>query len=206
MSTVEGGINDWVGGFFDAEGSVGVNVGKRDDLNIGYEIRPIMRVTQSYIGGFIDGDGSVTVDVSENESWSVGYQIQASALSWHNIDPAIEALEEYSKGLDIDYTISDVGDDAVQFQVSNIDDVEIFLSSIRDNVISKKPQVEIMLDEIVPLVKSKSYSSKLGFLKIMEAKERMDSYKDGKRGKYTLEYFEDEWGISVRDQKGVGDW
>lgn len=202
-------LTEWMAGFFDGEGLVNAGVAKSGKPAIGYHIAPQVKLAHSYVGGLFDAEGSLYLRISEGETWALGYASQPIArIEMHENDPLIERIQAYANAVGCDGSIhhvdrsedNDNRDDTFCWVASSFDDVERFCEGIRDEVVVKKAQIDIMLDEIIPMLRAGEHTRRRGFLKVMAWRDIMNSYKGGKRGKYDLEYFEELWGMSIQDR------
>lgn len=117
-------------------------------------------------------------------------------------DRLLDRLSAYADSIGVDYSTTNYsGDgnraDTFVWRVTNINDVERFCESIRNDVVVKKPEVEILLDEIIPLFRAGENKNRRGFLKIVAWRDVMDLNKGGERGKFNLEYFEELWDMRL---------
>jgi len=159
---------DWLGGFFDGEGCVDANIKKNDDYKIGYEFSPKLKIAQTGKRG--------SEIIKEIEIFLKNQNIKC------NYKKEVELRSGYSNK---SYLVVN----------SNIE-VKKCTSRIRNHTRIKEPQLKILENEIMPIMKRSGHLKKNSFMEIVYWKEVLDSYKGGNnRSKYNIKYFESEWGI-----------
>lgn len=201
MSEQQADLTQWNAGFFDGEGHIAADIRGGDKP----DISPRLTIGHSYHGGLFDGEGSLSAKVRKNNSTTHGYSIAASSTIKHtNYDAVLESLCGFAEHINIDYSVRHVeprdGNHADQFsfRVSTRDNVRRYLSELKPHLVLKRKQAEIMLDEIIPALERGQHTDRRGFLRVMESIDRMNAMKGGDRGKYTVEYFEDKWGMELQ--------
>ena len=112
----------------------------------------------------------------------------------------MEALCAYCDAHDVNCHVSSLEanedrSDQYIWGVQGISDTRTLLTPLRDQFIVKREQVDLLLDEILPRMEQGVHHEKEGFLEVMYHVDQFNSYKGGSRGQYTLDYFEDLWGI-----------
>ena len=186
----------WMAGFFDGEGMVRVKIIKRKRQRTGYEMTVRAEIEQKYVAGIFDAEGSIQTSISPSEYGDVSYNVgtRADIGLGEFPDTLQEVISEYCNTVNVDENYYDKnGGDMIRMMITGRDDVYRFLEGIQPYSIIKQPQIEIMLNSIIPMMEEGMHLNKKGFLEMMEKVDEMNSYKGGNRGKYTLEYFEDEW-------------
>lgn len=201
-------LTKWVGGFFDGDGSVGVEIGSSDTYRIGYQTIPTARIEHSYLAGLFDADGTIRVNVQENSNTEGRYHCHPiTTITNSENDRLVSLLDEYAESVGVDSHIRHVNpendDWANHFRwwVNGPDDVERFLRSIKDVSVVKRPQIEIALNNILPIIQNREHLNRRGFLRLMAWRDVMNAYKGGVRGKYSLEYFENLWGMELEEDR-----
>jgi exonuclease VII small subunit len=213
-------FTDWLAGFFDGEGCVRVDISKDGRIESknksyihSYQLTPMVSIQHTQVAGVFDAEGWVGVSIVERPDRGIGYRAEPSAM----IDQTgsggrlVGALEEWCHANNIKsstYVNEMDGNRHDQFslRIRNPTEVRSFLEAIESKLIVKYEQAQIMLDEILPIFEEGRHNTKRGLLEVVEAKEKMDSYKGGNRGKYTMEYFEDIWDVDQIRQKGLDEF
>lgn len=202
-------LGEWMAGFFDGDGIVTAAVSESQKPAIGYHVLPQAKIGHTYVGGLFDAEGSLYVHVTERADSDVGAFPQPTAkVEMLENDPLIEKIEAYADSVGcggnvyhVDRSDDDSRDDTFNWVATSFDDVERFLSGIRKDVVVKRTQIDIMLDEIIPLLRSGEHLHHRGFLKVMAWKDLMDTNKGGRRGKYNREYFEELWEMTLQEHE-----
>jgi len=166
----------------------------------------------AWIAGFFDGEGYIGLKPGIAESYTIGYKATISVKIDHTTKRPLDIIQENLDNNGIGSSIRDrkMGgenhQDQYRWKIQDKQGVKCFLSTIRPYSVDKIEQIEIMAGEIIPFLQEKGHTTKVGFLELMEMKERLDSTKQGVRGKYTLEYFEEEWDMELDNQRGISDF
>jgi len=196
----------WLSGFFDSDGTIHLKVQKKENS---YYINPAMKITQrgpEYIAGMVDGDGEISSLISQVDDHKMDYRIQPHfkvVQTGNSMWNVMKVLESFSERNNISYSTREIKhgnddwNDGFSFTITEVESSIKFLNSINDYLVVKRKQANIMLNEILPRMKQEVHKNKQGFLEIMHWRDVMNSYKGGQRGKYNLEYFEDEWNIEI---------
>lgn len=196
-------LSEWLAGFFDGDGNVGVAVSKVSSFTHGYQAQPKARIGHSYVGGLFDAEGCAELTICRRED-SANYRARPKTrVRMTDSDRLLSILENYAK--EVGFTAGVYHQDgqkegwADQFiwDVNGVDDVERFLSSIREATVVKRPEISILLDRIIPLMKRGEHRNRRGFLKLMAWRDVMNGFKGAGRGEYNLAYFEELWGMSL---------
>ena len=165
---------DQIGGFFDGEGYVGAGIKKTSDYNIGYEFSPNYKIGQTgKMGSEILKE--IQIFLKNNGIKSNYKEEPETRNNWS--DKSYLSIEAQSE-------------------------VKKFTSEIKKHTRIKEPQIKIMEEKILPIMKRNGHLKKNTFIKIVYWKEKLDSYKGGNnRSKYNVEYFENEWNIDFNADK-----
>lgn len=189
----------WVAGFLDGDGCLRLDVSKRDQLKIGYQVTPMITITQA--AGLTDADGCIALDIERDTNRPLNYRPRPKyslSQAGHNA-VALGALEEFFNDLGVHPIIQkdprEDHQDAWELRITGVTDVERALSPLRDHLIVKYQQAVILLDKIIPLLRADAHTEQQGFLQLIAWKDRMDKFKGGERGGYTLDFFESEFGL-----------
>lgn len=196
----------WMGGFSDGDGCIQLAVAEDERQQTGHAVKTSFRINQHYAAGFVDAEGHVKTEVAYNETSQTNHTVTAK-VSFNQINSKKKLLEErysefcerhgieyktYSKEID-----RENWSNMYEFRICKRDSVRRFLEIVHPYLVIKKPQSEIMLNEILPRLERGDHLNRRGFLRVIAYRELMNSYKGSERGKYNVEYFEDLWGIEL---------
>jgi len=196
-------LAQWTAGFADADGMFMATIGRNPRKDIEYSMSPSFRVNHTYVGGFMDGDGFICATVQESSKQGNYNMVPIAGAEHKKNDALLKRLMEFCDSIGVDPNVRDVKRerenlrDQFRFEVCGVEPVETFINAIRPHLVVKRAQAEIMVDDILPIMKRGEHNSRRGFLKMMKHVDRMNSHKGGNRGKYNLEYFEDLWGMTL---------
>jgi len=198
-------LAEWTAGFFDGDGSISAEVQKDEGTDVGYHLSPRCTVRGSFHGGFVDAEGSISAKVRENDNCQTGYSLGPVVAVKHSqtSTPLVEKLCEFPESVGVEYTVhkqemdKEAHADQFVFKITGITNVMHYLRELYPHLVLKKPQAELMVEEILPRMSVGKHTNKRGFLQTMEYIDEMNSMKGGLRGKYNVEYFEDMWGLEV---------
>lgn len=171
-----------------------------DQYATGYSMEPRTRVTHAHVAGMLDAEGCVGITISETGS-GFDYHMNPYAKTYQaNDDRVMGLFAGYAQQQNVSYSIYETERENRDktyrtFNVSGRENVHKFLFPLRNLIAVKKEQVNIMLNRILPRLSDGKHRTKEGFIETMEWIDKLNSYKGGNRGKYTQEYFCDEWGI-----------
>lgn len=205
-------LEEWVAGFFDGEGYVGVTPSPQESYKIGYSTEVKVQMAQtspSYVGGLFDAEGNINLRVWERDSSAIGCTTTPESGVEMNGELVVEtmnALAKYCEDVGANYNVYGLPkkgeeNNGVQFWVTTLDGTKKFLENIEPHLIEKRAQAKIMISEIIPRMEDGDHLRKEGFLEIMAWRDLMDSFKGGRRGKYNLAYFEDLWDMELPEEK-----
>lgn len=199
-------ISQYLAGLADGDASFEVPVERVDDCDLGYRTRT--RVSyEFYLGGLIDAEGSMGVyfPTADNE---IGHRAFASThitMGASGADSLQTRLEAMLDELNIQFHnysgTSSSGNETFRLQVAKLDSVRALLQHISPYLLLKRRQANVMLDRIIPLIEAGEHTNRRGFLKLAAWRDFLNLDKGGKRGKYNLEYFEEEWSMSLDLEK-----
>lgn len=211
----DGDLTGWFSSFFDGDGTIMLVVEEEERVSVGYTIRPKMMITHSRVAGYVDSEGAIKLGVAKADRYRLGYSTlpKVSIGQAESADMLADFLESYADAIGVNSSTVYVDDsrentqDTFNWSVQGVENCEKLLGEISDLLIVKRPQAEIMKNDILPLIRSGRHLSKSGFIRLMEMKQKMDSYKGGaRRSKYTPQYFSELWGIGPDDQTELGGW
>ena len=196
-------LAEWSAGFGDGEGSIAAEVSKSTS-SVGYDVSPRYNIGHSYQAGFVDGEGSLSAKVRRNEDSVLDHSVAASFSIKHTeYDEVVEHLTTFCDEIGVDYTVryakkeNENHSDQFIFRISKRGDLKKYLTELKPHLVLKKPQADIMLDEIMPRLDRNEHTNRRGFLRVMYWVDKLNERKGGLRGKYNLEYFEDLWGMRL---------
>lgn len=191
----------WFTGFFDGEGCIRISIADRERYSTGFELAPMLRITHEQLTGTLDAEGWIGVKVDQNSEYRVDHRLQPQIEVTETYrDHLMEALCAYCNARGVNCHVSSLESnenrsDQYIWGVQGISNTRTLLTPLRDQFIVKREQVDLLLDEILPRMDQGVHHEKEGFLEVMYYVDRFNSYKGGSRGKYTLEYFEELWGM-----------
>lgn len=196
-------LTRWTAGFFDGDGHIAIPVHEPNSSSP--SLGALARVGHSYVSGLFDAEGCVKLDLREAEKYQTGYFTIPKVEIGHSInDELMERLKNYSNTIGVNptfyhYTRENRNhNDTFVWHIQNRDDVSTFIESIYDHSIVKKPQFDILLNEIIPRLDQGIHLDKRGFMKVIAWRDVLNSYKGGNRGEYNLNYFESKWGMNLQ--------
>lgn len=166
---------------------------------------------KAYVAGFFDGEGNVSLQVCKHSSVNIGYKPQpvCGVTQRGDSEGLIEKYKTYCDSIGCNAGISkNDSNNKVDIRVYGFGNVEVFLSSIIGHLTVKERQADIMLNQIVPAMKSGRHKNKVGFLEIMEMKERLDENKSESshsNRKYNKGFFNEMWDVQ-QEQSGLESW
>jgi hypothetical protein len=199
-------LSEYCAGMFDGDGSINTNVSEVDYNDHNHRILTECTITNRYVAGLFDAEGCVKPTVSKKTNSAVDHHIDPQSRITNSSDPLASKLSSFAEALDVPYSVyhhdgDENRDPTFQFDVRSIDGVRKFLSALKPHLVAKRPQAEIMLNEILPRLDAGEHSNKRGFLGVMYHVDRLNELKGGNRGKYNLQYFEDLWGMEYEPEK-----
>ena|SRR3989344_5869410 len=99
---------------------------------------------KSYLAGFLDGDGSIYVRLKPNSTYRFGYQMIAYVAFFQSG----KHREEFEKVCELmPYGMIRVRKDGIlEYTISKQEEITEFLLSIKDYLVMKKPQAELVLE------------------------------------------------------------
>lgn len=196
-------LTEYCAGLFDGDGSISPGVRRdRSWPDHGYNVAPECTLTNRYVAGLFDAEGCVKPVVAQRDNSAVDYHIDPESRITNADETLIGQLTEFADAIGVEYSVyhnenaDSNRDSTFQFDVRQVQNIRRFLENLKPYLVAKKQQANIMLDDILPLLAAGEHGRKRGFLKIMYHVDRLNSLKGGNRGKYNLEYFEDEWGMT----------
>lgn len=99
---------------------------------------------KSYLAGFLDGDGSIYVRLKPNPSYRFGYQMIAY-VAFFQSGKHREEFERVCKLIPFG-SMRMRKDGILEYTVSKQEEITEFLLNIKDYLIMKKPQAELVLE------------------------------------------------------------
>jgi len=204
---------DWVAGFFDAEGVIHVHIrhGKKYTNNHYFNLVLNMgQFTSNFVSGLFDGDGEIALVVNESERMDIGYRLKARnriGLTGHGSLDCMILLKDFCEEIDVKANIrekkatKDNWADGYSLSISEFKSVKKFINTIKEDLVIKQKQADIMANQIIPMMEKGMHLDKRGVLEIMAWVDVLNEMKGGNRGRYNLEYFENEWDIKLPEEK-----
>ncbi len=99
---------------------------------------------KSYLAGFLDGDGSIYVRLKPNTTYRFGYQMIAYVAFFQSS----KHREEFEKVCKLmPYGLMRIRKDGIlEYTISKQEEITEFLLSIKNYLVMKKPQAELVLE------------------------------------------------------------
>ena len=107
-------------------------------------MKTISSEQKSYLAGFLDGDGSIYVRLKPNSTYRFGFQMIAYVAFFQSG----KHREEFEKVCELmPYGMIRVRKDGIlEYTISKQEEITEFLLSIKDYLVMKKPQAELVLE------------------------------------------------------------
>ena len=99
---------------------------------------------KSYLAGFLDGDGSIYVRLKPNSTYKFGYQMIAY-VAFFQSGKHREEFEKVCKLMPY-CTMRTRKDGILEYTISRQEEITEFLLHIKDYLVMKKPQAELVLE------------------------------------------------------------
>lgn len=149
-----------------------------------------------YLSGAVDSLANLKVAVQKHDKYEFGYRMtpEVSISRPYSRDAIFGLLDEYCTEVSAVYYMDEGTKSSHKMVIENPDGVERFLKPIVGGFIQQYEDAELLLDEILPLLKDGQPQTKEEFIEVVEIGEKIRENPD--RLKYTAEYFREEWGIS----------
>jgi len=156
----------------------------------------------AHLAGYFDAAGTVRIRVIKEEGYKLGYHLHPllSIRRPDKSDPILGKLVSYCDDNAVRYGVRDVSHgsgntgQSVEFAVRKADSVERFLEPMMEYLVTKYFESEMMIEAVVPAIKSDQHRTKEGFIELMGyADDLRKPTSDGRKPKYTQEYFEELW-------------
>jgi hypothetical protein len=211
-------ITAYMSGYFDAEGSVQHNVGRKHDRKVGYEqySRLYVETAKMQMAGFFDGEGSIRMHIHESNKSKIGYSASANAVTKQATDNTmLEAIfHRYCSIHNVSYNSRDkpardeTRKPTTECSICGPDNIRRFLAPLLPVLYEKQRQAVIMLRDIIPAIERGVHLTEPGFIEVMKMKRELDREKPMSNDdrKYTVEYFEDLWGDQIEEQQQITDF
>lgn len=191
----------WMAGFFDGEGTARAKIIKRDRQRTGFEVIPMAEMEQIYVAGIFDAEGTIQTEIGKSDYGDVPFNIGTRADFYQSKFPSTlrGVVDTYCQSVDVEpsyygkESYHEEGNSKIRMVVNGRESTYKFLNGIRDYCIVKKPQIDIMLGKIIPMMEEGKHLNKKGMIEMMRWVDEMNSYKGGNRGKYNQDYFKDLW-------------
>lgn len=196
---------DWLGGFFDAEGYIGVRPYRNPRYRNGFSFIPACQINQAYVAGYFDGEGCMACTVFRAEGRRLGFEIQPHPIVSSTDHDVIRKIGDFLLTKNINVKIynrrrkSPNAQPQKQLLIYGLQNVKRFLILILPYLHTRKRmQTLILLQQIIPLMERKKHLTKKGFIEIMEYIDLLNDLKGGgKRSIYNANYFRELWGIQA---------
>lgn len=194
-------LAQWTAGMFDGDGSIRNGISHDETCKVDHSVTPSCSIASTYVAGIFDAEGSISAGVATKDSYSLGHETKTMCrINHRENNELLSRLSEFSDSIGIDYSVYHAEKDGkrgdvFEFKVQRREHVRQFLEELKPYLTVKRRQAEIMISDIIPLLDERAHSTRRGFLRLMYHVDRLNENKGGSRGKYTLEYFEDLWGM-----------
>lgn len=174
--------------------------GNRDDRA---RLKTDKEPDRRYFAVMFDTIGTIRMKIKTADDYSVGYRFRPQLrITRPEANRAIiEALGSYCDTQDVTYRIEErESRGSVQLIIGGIDNTETLLTDLRPDMIQQADAVDIMLDEILPALRSRVHSSKEGVLELMQSVDQLrETLRSDEHLKYDRAYFESEWKSELED-------
>lgn len=151
-------------------------------------------ISDSYLAGLFDGAVEITFRVKEDEMIPTGYECQAGLRFETVRDPAlVGALAEYAEDHDILSQTLKTSEGYV-WLITGADRVKQFLKSIEDKQWRRNNDIDLMIDEIIPRLRSNDHHTEDGLIELMEYASQLEwRQKFNQYNRYTKAAFIEEF-------------
>ena len=206
-------MQEWVAGFFDAEGTIHIHVKTHERYTNNCFISLVIQMSQyssEFIAGLFDGDGTMGLSVHKDNRLNTKYRLRPRSrlkLTGHGSVDCIIMLKDFCNDRNIKASVKEKKmdkenwNDGYSISISEFRSVKRFIEEIRGELIVKQEQADIMANKIIPLMEEDKHFEKEGVLEIMAWRDVLNDMKGGVRGKYDLEYFENKWNMKLASDK-----
>jgi hypothetical protein len=162
-----------------------------------------MSICPKYVAGFFDGEGGINIVVTKKEKkyaldYDIGLKLDIHQGERENSDVLqdlkgwFENQKDYEK-FRFNYR---AGEYCTVLTNTNRQEVLHFCRQIKPYVIVKDRELELILEELVPILEKDEHLKKGGFIKVIEIKEEMSRIRSNSNGlKYDKEFFRELWDI-----------
>jgi hypothetical protein len=148
-----------------------------------------------YIAGAFDSIGTLTVSIGKNDEMAIGYQIQPMIMISRPEEKEVifGMLDEYTTENGVKYHIEEQKS-SYQMKIKDTESIKRFLEPIAPGLVQQEKEVEIMLEEIIPMIKEEKHHTKKGLVELMESVDELRESLHGRREtKYTSTHFKKKW-------------
>jgi len=156
----------------------------------------------AHLAGVFDAVGTITGHITKKESQQFNYRFDPLVRLYRPADQ--EALlgkfDAYCEEQTLQYSSSVIDRSGTETYVMNIkkpDAIERFLMPMMPYFAVKHEYAEIMLDRVLPLVRTDQHLTKEGFYELVGYTEILRETGRHGTAKYTQEFFEEEWEESL---------
>lgn len=219
---VKGFRDAYIAGLFDGDGTCGFSINENKDNSIRFS--PIFQievnVLKSYVGGLFDAEGNFQAKVEVWKEKRVTFKNRIH-IGQRYSDDSVKLFKNIKKflkeqGIKSSVYVYDKGyfTPTVRLSISKLEYVKKFVKMIYPYTVLKRPQLEIFLFKIFPLLNkgnkewrgSNQYIHRttkrepLLIIKIMKYIDILNSYKSmkGSNRKYSADYFRKKYGYKKK--------
>jgi hypothetical protein len=101
----------------------------------------------AYLAGFLDGDGSIYVRLKPNPTYKYGFQVAPYIVLFQSNQDR-KNFEKICSLIDLGI-LRERKDGILEYSINRMDNLKLFLASVRPFLILKKDQAELMLKILV---------------------------------------------------------
>lgn len=156
----------------------------------------------SYISGLFDGGGNVYFRVIKSNR-CLGYRIDPTiTICLNDSDELYGFVDEFLMTEGIQYKLSETPSNNRRIEIDTRDNIEKFISIVRDKTVQHQKSLALIQDKLYPLVDSGEILSNNNFTKIVRTIEDIQPRRTCNNGvKYSTEFFKNKWNINTQIEK-----
>lgn len=110
----------------------------------------------AYLAGFLDGDGSIYVRLKPNSTYKYGFQVAPYIVLFQS-NQERKNFEKVCSLIDLGI-LRERKDGILEYSINRVDNLKLFLASVKPFLVLKKDQAELMLKIIAKKEKVKNHS------------------------------------------------
>lgn len=205
-------LSEWVGGYFNGDGSFSMGVQKSDGYKLNYRIRGEVEVVASIpnIAGVVDAEGYFGTDIAQQKDCKLNHNIGSYFQLTMNTKDDIDRFCSWAEGEGITHSRfvkerkSENRENHICVKISKRGDVKKFIEIIAPYLSKTKLiQAIILYNEIIPRLEKGEVSNKQGFIECVSWIDLQRTFKGARSVdcKYSTEYFEALWDIELPEEQ-----